>query len=147
MIRNEKGITLSSLMIYVIAIVITISILTGIMTYFNSNVKYIMNSGKYVSEFNKFNMYFIEDVKNNRYAQVREDQIAFEDGTIYTYKSWSDRGIYRNKVKICSGISYCYFSKSTVTVNNTEKYVIRVHMLIEDADIFEAVNEYVLKYW
>ena len=130
-----------------VVIVIVLAILAVVSDMFFYNTKYLTDRSRYMAEYNKFNMYFVGDVKNNRYAQVRENQITFEDGTVYTYKSGADSGIYRNKVKICSGISYCYFSKSTITVNNVEKYIIRVHMLIEDTDVFETINEYVLKYW
>ena len=150
MIRNEKGITLSSLMIYVIAIVITISILTGIMTYFNSNVKYIMNSGKYVSEFNKFNMYFIEDVKNNTsiYSiSQNNDEIIFADGTIYTFKGEDDKGIYRNKVKICKDIEYCSFTKKIEEVDNVSKVIVSVDIYVNGEDLFQVSTDYVLKYW
>lgn len=63
---------------------------------------------------------------------------------MYYYIGGEDRGIYRNKVKICTEIDNCAFSKSTITVNNVKKEIINVNMMIK---WFEAENEYVLKYW
>ena len=64
--KNQKGVTLISLIIYIIVLTIIISILSLVSQSFFNNIKYITEKGKYVSEYNKFNMYFIKDVKNNK---------------------------------------------------------------------------------
>ena len=93
--KSNKGVTLTILIIYVIVLSIVIGVLTNISNNFYANTKYIMDNGKYISEFNKFNMYFIEDVKNNsNIYSITGNEIIFEDGTIYTYKSNPDKGIY-----------------------------------------------------
>ena len=63
--KSQKGITLTSLVVYIVVLLIVLGLLSNISKYFYSNTKYITDANKYVSEFNKFNMYFIEDVKNN----------------------------------------------------------------------------------
>lgn len=146
--KSEKGITLISLIIYMIAITIVIGILATVSSSFHNNIDYIKENSKYVSEYNKFNMYFVEDVKNNRSTyNVTENEIIFEDGTVYTYKSGTDKSIYRNKIKICENIAYCKFSKTEPITNGVLKHVINVHMIIEGSKIFETTNEYVLRYW
>ena len=146
--KQEKGITLASLIIYMILLMFAISMLAIISDMFFSNTNYITESGKYISEFNKFNMYFIEDVKNNNNTyEVTNNQIIFEDGTVYTYYEAPDSSIYRNKVKICTNITYCKFTKTEEKQNNTIKNLIQVHMAIKSSKLFEVKNEYVLKYW
>lgn len=146
--KNQKGITLISLIIYIIVLTIVIATLSIISNFFYSNIDYIKENSKYISEYNKFNMYFIEDVKNNNNTyEVTENQVIFEDGTVYTYKPNSDNSIYRNKVKICKNIAYCKFSKSETITKNTTKNIIQVHMVIKGSNLFETKNEYVLKYW
>lgn len=146
--RRERGITLISLNIYIIAICIIIAALSMISNLFYSNTEYIEDNSKNVSEYNKFNMYLIEDVKNNKNTyQVTDNIIIFEDGTVYTYKGDTDNSIYRNRVKICENIAYCKFTETEQIVNNTTKSIIKVHMIIDGAKLFETVNEYVLKYW
>lgn len=146
--RKERGITLISLNIYIISMCIIIAALSMISNLFYSNTKYLEDNSKNISEYNKFNMYFIEDVKNNKNTyQVTENIIIFEDGTVYTYKADTDNSIYRNKVKICENVGYCKFSETEETVNNTTKSIIKVHMVIDGSKLFETVNEYVLKYW
>lgn len=146
--KNERGITLISLIIYIVVMCIVVATLAIISDLFYANTDYIKENSKYVSEYNKFNMYFIEDVKNNKdIYQITDDQIIFEDGTIYTYKGDTDSSIYRNKVKICSNIAYCKFSKTEPIINSITKKVINVHMVIKGSNLFETTNDYVLRYW
>lgn len=146
--KKESGITLISLILYIVLICIAIATLGIISDLFYSNVGYIKENSKNVSEYNKFNMYFIEDVKNNKTTySVTDDQIIFEDGTVYTYKADTDNSIYRNKVKICTNIAYCNFSESKTLINDITKNIIQVKMAIKGSNLFETTNEYVLRYW
>lgn len=64
--KTQKGITLLSLIVYIILLTFVIAMLSVVSSLFFSNTKYITENSKNISEFNKFNMYFIEDVKNNK---------------------------------------------------------------------------------
>lgn len=146
--KSEKGITLMVLMIYVIVLCFVIGILATVSSFFYSNTSYLVENSEAISEYNKFNMYFIEDVKNNKdIDEITDHRIVFSDGTTYTYKKNPDNSIYRNKVKICSDVAYCSFSNSTITTNEVEKKLIQVYMIIKGAKLFETNNEYVLRYW
>lgn len=146
--KSNRGITLISLIVYMVVLTIVISMLAMVSDLFFNNTNYIMDNGKYISEFNKFNMYFIEDVKNNsKVTSASSDEIIFDDGTIYTYKGDKDKGIYRNKVKICENISLCEFSKKENTVDGFTKNILVVRIAIRGNKLFDTTNEYVLKYW
>ena len=144
--KSEKGITLISLIIYVVLLLIVVSFLSVVSTHFYSSTKYLMDNGKYVSEFDKFNMYFIEDVKNNiDVYSIETNKIVFEDGTAYTYLN---KSVYRNKVEICKNIERCEFSKlEEIDNNNITKKIINVKMNIEGKNSYETENDDVLKYW
>lgn len=144
--KEEKGITLTSLILYIMVLLVVVGTLSYVSTYFYSNTSYITDIGKYTAEFNKFNVYFIEDVKNNsNLYSITENKIVFEDGTIYTYSNGS---IYRNKVEICKNINSCIFSKIEETDrNNFTKQIINVKLSIKGSEGFESENNYVLKYW
>lgn len=144
--RSERGITLTSLILYIMVLLVVVGTLSYVSTYFYSNTSYITDKGKYTAEFNKFNVYFIEDVKNNsNLYSITENKIVFEDGTIYTY---SNSSIYRNKVEICKNINSCIFSKIEETDrNNFTKQIINVKLSIKGSEGFENENNYVLKYW
>ena len=147
---NQKGVTLISLIVYIIVLTIIISILSLVSQMFFTNIKYVTEKGKYVSEFNKFNMYFIKDVKNNKdVLECKSNKIILEDGTIYTYNS-EENSIYRNKVKICNNISNCAFSISDTNKDETggiTKKIVTVEMLIKGSKNLKSTNEYVLRYW
>lgn len=144
--KSQKGITLLSLIIYIIVLLVVIGTLSMVSQAFYSNTSYIADMGKYVAEFDKFNMYFLEDVKNNsNIYSITSNQIVFEDGTTYSY---SKQSIYRNKVEICSNIYTCTFSnKEEVDENNFIKRIINVKLSIKGSTVFESENDYVLKYW
>lgn len=146
--KSEKGITLISLILYIILLVVVVSMLSVMSNLFFSNTRFITNNSKYVSEFNKFNMYFIEDVKNNKdIYKITTNEIIFADGTIYTYNQNPDSGIYRNKVKICNNIEFCEFTSREEKINNINKKIINVKLQISGSRVFVSDNEYVLRYW
>lgn len=144
--KSQKGITLTSLVVYIVVLLIVLGLLSNISKYFYSNTKYITDANKYVSEFNKFNMYFIEDVKNNtNLYSIKNNQIIFEDGTMYTFDK---KSIYRNKVEICNNIQICTFDKVEETdKNGFTKQIIKVKFAVKSSEIFAVENDYVLKYW
>lgn len=146
--RSNKGVTLTILIIYIIVLVLVIGILANISSNFYANKDYILENGKYISEFNKFNMYFIDDVKNNsNIYSIKEDEIIFADGTIYSFVANPDEAVYRNQVKICKNVKFCEFTKVEEKVNDVKKIVIKVRMIIDATEMFETSTEYVLRYW
>lgn len=142
--KNQKGVTLIALTVYIIVLILIISILSLISKMFFTNIKYIENRGKYVSEFNKFNMYFIDDVKNNVDIEICNDEkLILKNGTSYTFQ---DNGIYRDKVKICNNVSG-KFNFSEIESGGITKKIITVEMIIKGSQNLQITNEYVLKYW
>lgn len=116
-----------------------------ISTNFFQKSEYIKENGKYIAGYNKFNMYFIEDIKNNTKLQsCTETEIVFEDGTIYSFKGDS---IYRNKAKISTNVYTCVFTSSSITQGQTTKNLISVRIVIQGTAIFDRTTDYVLKYY
>lgn len=144
--NNEKGITLASLVIYIIIFMIIIAIMTTISTFFFNNINGAINTPRYVSEFNKFTMFFGVDIKNNTTAVVTPNTIEFENGLKYEYK---DNSIYRNNVRIAKDIISCNFTGDIYTVNSVDKNIINVDIKIgkSEDDSFEKNIDFVLRYW
>ena len=143
--KSEKGVTLTALVIYVVVATVVIGALAIISSYFYSNMGYVKDQTEYVSEYNKFNMFFIQDVKTNQKADVVTDTITFGDGTEYQYKEGK---IYRNNEEIATNIKNAMFSLDTYVVKNTTKSVITVSLDIGEKDkSYKKAIEYVLKYW
>ena len=146
--KSEKGITLTSLVVYVVVATVVISIMAVISSFFFSNMTLINGQEQYALEFNKFNMFFINDVKNNKNAQIDTGRVVFEDGTIYEYRA-SEKAIYRNNIKIAKEIEEIGFIESTYQVPNTQttKNLVNVKMTIGKDNKFSKTIEYVFKYW
>lgn len=146
--KSEKGITLTALVLYIMIATIVIGTMAIVSSFFFSNINLVRDQDKYAVEFNKFNMFFINDVKNNKTAQIETHKITFEDGTVYEYKT-SEQAVYRNNTKITNLVQELTFTADTYQVEDTRtvKNLIRVFMSIGKRENFQKEIEYVLKYW
>ena len=155
-IRNDKGVTMMILIIYVIALTFIIGILSIVSSNFFSNTKEITNDAQYIIEYNKFAAIFVEDAKSNStVSSISNSSLVFNDGTTYVYDKTTE-SIFRNDVKVVSNISYCKFTKDTVTDSRDmldldrytlTKNVINVDLDIHDDKIYSTKCRFVLKYW
>ncbi len=143
--KSQKGITLTSLVIYIAISTVVISIMAVVSSFFFGNVDKVKEQDKYASEFNKFNMFFINDIKNNKTANVEANKIVFEDGTVYEY-SKPERAIFRNSTRITSNVTALEFNLSEYeSTEKTTKNIITVGISIGE-NFYQSI-EYVLKYW
>lgn len=145
-IKSEKGVTLLALVIYIIVFVIILSIMSMVSNNFYKNVGIIKSSPKYISEFNKFAMFFVTDVKRNSdIASITATELEFTDGTRYVYK---DNSIYRNEEKIAKYIKSFSFSQTDETVNEFTKKIITVDAVVGNKkEEIKRTIDFVLKYW
>ena len=58
--RSEKGVTLTSLIIYVIAMLIAITIISIMTGYFYKNIDVSTEKYSYLGEYTRFNSYFLK---------------------------------------------------------------------------------------
>lgn len=145
-IKCEKGITMTSLVIYMVVFILLIGVLTTISTFFYSNIGEIVDTPKYVYDFNKFVMFFGVDIKNYNNAVVTTNSIQFEGGPTYIYQN---NAIYRDNVLIAENIIACNFNLSQYTVSSTNKNIINVDIQIgkSQADCMTKSVDFTLKYW
>ena len=121
--KSEKGITLTSLVVYVIAITIIMSIVATITIFFNKNTKEIKSIANKSNTITRVNEYMLNDIKNSTTANISQNSKTLtlnkKNGEQIKYYI-KNSGIYRNKVKLCSDIknttnfnelkSICYLS-------------------------------------
>ena len=144
---NEKGITLTSLVIYVLAFSIVMGVMTTISVFFYGNVGKANNTPKYLGEFNKFTMFFVADIKNYNSATVTSTTREFENGPTYIFK---DEAIYRNDIKIAKYIMNCTFTaEEPYKVGTVSKNIINVNMKIgkNDNNYVTQNVDFTLRYW
>lgn len=151
--KNEKGITLVALVMYVILFSIAITILATISSYIFNNLDNISSEQISSEEFNKFNTYFVSDVKKSTVATVESEEnsddltIKLDGGSTYTYKK-DEKAIYKDKEKIARNIvSFTAKAEKDDTYNkNTIEINIKTGKN-EEKPNFEKTIKYVLKYW
>lgn len=133
MMKAEKGITLISVTIYIIVMLIIVSVISVITSYFYKNVDINSANENLNKQYTKFNSYFVQEVnkKGNKLLEIGETEnssgngiqryIIFLNGNQYTYIS-ENKGIYMNQIKIAENITDCTFTsrenngKTTITV-------------------------------
>lgn len=171
--KNEKGMTIVALILYIMLFSTTIALLASLSGYVYSNMSNFNSNSVSSEEFNKFNVHFVKDVKEHSSVTVtsstsgdgsngtEEVTITFtgsgsEGGNKYTYKP-NDKAIYKNKEKIASNIVYFkatpHTPDTTATPSATgasSKNTIEIEIKTgKDATKpnFTKTIKYVLKYW
>lgn len=123
--KNQKGITLMALTIYLIIFILVVSIVATLTSYFYTNVMTFDETTKSYSEINKFNMFFLQDLKDEKILiQTIPNQNSIvlynkENLETITYLS-EHNGIYRNGVLIAKNIESMKFQVSSENSNILE---------------------------
>lgn len=137
--KEEKGITLTSLVIYVIVMIIVIGVMSSIINNFYSNTGDVHSAVQEIVEFNKFNTYFLKEVKLQENAVDKfntEDEnpyILFTSGNSFMF---DDNKIYYNNIQICRNVTDANFEFVTYTDENgepkTDETIIKVELNFEN---------------
>lgn len=109
--KKESGITLISLIIYVILMTFVVAGVTSITASFRTNVGEVDKDAKSAVAYAKFNMYFLNDIKSKNVHIVSSSRDRIElsltnkNGETENVKySVQNNALYRNKVKICDNV-------------------------------------------
>ena len=111
--KEEKGITLIALIIYISLITFVVAGVTAITKSFYSNINEFDKTSESATSVTKFNMYFINDIKSNRVKVKSSTDNTIElsvnhkaeDSVEETVTYSVENGyLYRNKVKICGDV-------------------------------------------
>ena len=118
---QERGITTTAVIIYVIIATIVIATFSVITTDFYETLKKENKQSMYSNKYTEFMSYFAKDVqeKNNAVdtAGVSNSDkgeqipyITFTNGNTYKFSN-ENSAIYKNDIKICDNINICVFKK------------------------------------
>lgn len=138
--KNNRGITLTSLIIYLIGMVIVIGIIATLTSFFYKNIniqdiyydtttQYTKFSSIFSDEINTENN-FVIDCKTSMDNGIKISYIIFSSGNQYTFNS-ENNSIYKNKIKICENVDDCDFSYSFID----SKYSIKVSFKDKSIDM------------
>ena len=133
--KQDSGVTLTSLIIYVIAMVMVVAIVGTLTTLYYRNVDNLMDNTEQAKEYTTFNSYFTNEI-NKKENKVLEDisssnKIIFSSGNQYTFVG---EAIYMNQVLICKYVKSCEFN-----YNNTTKQI-TVNITIGDKNYNNTYN-------
>lgn len=116
--KNNTGITLISLLLYVIGMTIVVGTIATLTSYFYKNIN-VGDIEDTTTQYTKFSSIFSEDInkKNNSVIDsktieengTKVSYIIFSSGNQYTFKS-ENKSIYKNNIKICDNVEDCDFS-------------------------------------
>ena len=119
--KSERGVTITAIMIYVLAFTVVVVLVTRMTTYFYKNVDQVKSNTIADTEYTKFTSYFTEEINMNgntvREIDSGKKYIIFgKSGNEYKYEN---NTIYRNNVKICRDVETCefYYNKETKEID------------------------------
>lgn len=126
--KSEKGISLISLIIYLIAFTTAVAIVANVSNYFYKNLTMSGNSLKTNEQFLKLNSYLTKEINikgnviksiGDTYEGKKMNYIVF--ASTKNQYSFINGEIYFNQTKICSDINDCKFTykgeSNTLVVN------------------------------
>lgn len=135
--KKESGVTLISLIIYIIVLLIILTIATKLTSALYFNVQEMDKQSDEVVQISKFNMYFLNDIKNKPVtASVSTSsaiELTYSDNSEKVTYSKSGRTLYRNKVKVLDNLDEITITKNGETIevylkvgdySKTTKYII-----------------------
>ncbi len=115
--KSQKGITLTSVIIYIMGMTMCIGVIATLTTYFYKNMDTI-DDYNYTTEYTRFISLITDEInqEGNTIIETKtytenEKQISyiiFSSGNQYTYTE-EDNCIYMNNVKVCKGVEICKF--------------------------------------
>ncbi len=137
--KSNSGLTITSIIVYIIAMMMVIGTIASITSFFYTNVTNLSDNSDNISEITKFHMYFLEETtqKGNSIVSIADTSISFDTGNTFTFQ---DNNIYLNYVKICENIANLQFATEIVD----DKTVIQVLITIGQHNEYTKTTKYVL---
>ena len=138
--KSEKGITMVSLAVYIIAMITVVTFITIATGYFQKNIDVSGQSYDYLAEFTKFETFLSgetninqnkileispEEVSNQNSITNGQIYIAFSSGNQYTYVK-ENKAIYKNNVKIASEVEQCNFTEKILNGHEAVEVTMKV---------------------
>ena len=127
--KKEQGITLISLVIYIIGMVIVIGITGTLLSFYNNNMVAMNDTSDVNMELSKLEQQMITETKSagNQITSVTNTTITFSSGNIYSY---ADNRIYQNTVPM---VNYVKEFMASLEIDG-EKQILRLYVVISKGE-------------
>lgn len=134
--KNNKGITLISLITYILGMTIVVALIATLTSYFYKNID-TSGVNNDTTQYTKFSSVFLEETNKNNNSVIDckslKDGISyiiFASKNQYTFDE-NSKSIYKNNIKICDDVEMCDFSYVFVD----SKYQIKVNFKTSNIDM------------
>lgn len=123
--KNNKGITLISLLIYLIGMIVLIAIVSTVISFYNKNMLKLNNTSDISMELSKFETKMIKETQTlgNKIVEVTDTTIKFTSGNTYTF---ADDKIYQNTITVSTNVKEFLSSLET----DGDKQILRIYILL-----------------
>lgn len=115
--KNNKGVTITSLVIYIAVVILIMAMVIRITLYFRNNMADVADTS-FETEFNKLNLYLLDESsksENEILEIVNGTRLAFTRGNTFDYKE-DNNAIYLNDdIKICENVQNCLFEEKVAS--------------------------------
>lgn len=134
--KKNNGITLTSLIIYVTGMLLVVTTIATLTSFFykNIDIKAINND---TTQYTKFSSIFGEEINRNNNSIIDckslsdgISYIVFSSGSQYTFNE-NSKSIYKDNVKICDNVELCDFSYTY----QDSKYKIKIDFKTSNIDM------------
>ena len=148
MLKSDKGITLTSLVIYVIVLMIVIGLMSGFMGYFYKNTNKITIKENYEEQYTRFLAYLIKDTNSdqlNFIKIIKKDSegnyliLRFKDGSQHQY-IYKDESIYYTNVSETTPKKILLCNKVTNLTMDYSANILQINMTINDRNYEKLLN-------
>jgi len=133
-VKSQKGVSLVNVIIYVFSMLIAISTVMLLNSFFFENILEMRGTGEIINQNNKFNMFFIQDVKECYNYSIGDSMESDDSGSSDTIQfikninseeyikySLVNNQIYRDNVKIAENVDTLKFRE--VELDNGKKVI------------------------
>lgn len=151
--KNNKGVTIASLTVYIIVLVIILAAMTFISVNYTSQISEITAKGKISNECTKFYAYLVKDIKSaDTVVEYSDDFLRLDNDAKYSirYKYINENEnqrrqyeIYRNGAKISENILDASFNfDNELNVLNVNVKYLYGKQMIEKTQSFKVGRGY-----
>ena len=127
--KQNKGITLISLVVYIIGMVVIIAMVGSLLSFYNNNMVKMNDTSDVNMELSKFTARMIAETKEagNEISEVTGSTIKFKNGNVYTYQ---DNRIYENTMVVSQ---YVKDYLASLEVDGS-KQILRIHIVLQKGE-------------
>ena len=145
MIKSDKGITLTSLVIYVIVLMIVIGLMSNFLGYIYKNTNKITIKENYEEQYTRFLSYLISDTNSDQLYFVKADSnnkyliLKYNDGSQHQY-IYSNESIYYINVSETAPKKILLCNKVTGLTMDYSTNILQINMTINGRNYEKNIN-------